>query len=176
MLQPHGQDTSFESAYTDCSEAVDSGEPNHFMVRRNLVHSMLDVALLLANVSQLRTVLHSDTTSNYYIMTLTLISGSIVLQIIIALLMIAMWSLGRQTDEQPCNKCAIARSDSRISQVTKDSVLVNLVHNQKLKKPKRTKEQKSAAIDKVVLVLITFVIIANVFITGIGLYEVEKKC
>ena len=166
---------SFDSDVMDCTDGG-TAEPNHFLVRRNLVHSMLDVALLLANVSQLRTVLHSNSNSPYYIPTLSLISVSIALQVIIALLMIAMWSMERQTSETSFHKCTFARSDSKISRETKSSALAYLVNNDNMTRPERRKEEKSAKIDKVVLILITFVIIMNVFITGIGLYEVDKQC
>ena len=62
------------------------GAPNKFQARRNITHGMYDVALLMANVSQLKSVL--DTPTNpYYIPLICLLVLSITLHITSAILL-----------------------------------------------------------------------------------------
>uniref|UniRef100_A0A8C2HTE1 Uncharacterized protein n=1 Tax=Cyprinus carpio TaxID=7962 RepID=A0A8C2HTE1_CYPCA len=61
---------------------------NHYATKKSAAQSMLDVALLMANSSQLKTVLHSGTQHRFYIPLIALISLSISLQVIVGLLLI----------------------------------------------------------------------------------------
>ncbi|XP_039507804.1 ninjurin-2-like [Pimephales promelas] len=59
---------------------------NHYATKKNAAQSMLDVALVMANCSQLKRVLHSGPQHRFYIPLIALISMSISLQIIVGLL------------------------------------------------------------------------------------------
>jgi len=60
--------------------------PNKFQARRNITHGMYDVALLMANVSQLKSVLDAQT-HPYYIPLICLLALSITLHITSAILL-----------------------------------------------------------------------------------------
>jgi hypothetical protein len=60
--------------------------PNKFQARRNITHGMYDVALLMANVSQLKSVLDAQT-NPYYIPLICLLTLSITLHITSAILL-----------------------------------------------------------------------------------------
>ena len=60
--------------------------PNKFQARRNITHGMYDVALLMANVSQLKSVLDAQT-NPYYIPLICLLALSITLHITSAILL-----------------------------------------------------------------------------------------
>ena len=60
--------------------------PNKFQARRNITHGMYDVALLMANVSQLKSVL-DEPTHPYYILLICLLAMSLTLHITSAILL-----------------------------------------------------------------------------------------
>ncbi|XP_050952352.1 ninjurin-2 [Labeo rohita] len=61
---------------------------NHYATKKSAAQSMLDVALLMANSSQLKTVLHSGSHHHFYTLLIALITLSISLQVIVGLLLI----------------------------------------------------------------------------------------
>ncbi|XP_056324686.1 ninjurin-1 isoform X1 [Danio aesculapii] len=68
---------------------------NHYANKKSAAESMLDIALLMANASQLKTVLELGPTFSFYIPLITLISISLTLQIIVGILLIFIvkWNL-----------------------------------------------------------------------------------
>ncbi|KAM8930762.1 ninjurin-1 [Pelodytes ibericus] len=61
---------------------------NHYANKKSAAESMLDVALLMANASQLKAVIDQGTSFNYYIPLIILISISLVLQVVVGVLLI----------------------------------------------------------------------------------------
>ncbi|XP_055045034.2 ninjurin-1 [Misgurnus anguillicaudatus] len=61
---------------------------NHYAIKKSAAQSMLDVALLMANSSQLKTVLRAGPNNCFYIPLIVLISLSISLQIIVGVLLV----------------------------------------------------------------------------------------
>lgn len=61
---------------------------NHYATKKSAAQSMLDVALLMANSSQLKTVLFVGPHYRFYIPLIVLLSLSITLQVIVGLLLI----------------------------------------------------------------------------------------
>ncbi|XP_056589379.1 ninjurin-1-like isoform X1 [Triplophysa dalaica] len=61
---------------------------NHYAIKKSAAQSMLDVALLMANSSQLKTVLHAGPNKSFYIPLILMISLSIILQIIVGVLLV----------------------------------------------------------------------------------------
>ncbi|XP_052396687.1 ninjurin-1-like [Carassius gibelio] len=61
---------------------------NHYATKKSAAQSMLDVALLMVNSSQLKTVLHSGAQHRFYAPLIALISLSISLQVTVGLLLI----------------------------------------------------------------------------------------
>ncbi|XP_067383761.1 ninjurin-1-like [Channa argus] len=72
---------------------------NHYANKKNAAESMLDVALLMANASQLKAVLAQGHNVSFYTPIITLISISLCLQVTFGLLLIFIvrWNLN---DEQ----------------------------------------------------------------------------
>lgn len=66
---------------------------NHYAIKKSAAQSMLDVALLMANSSQLKTVLHAGPNKSFYIPLILLISLSITLQIIVGVLLVFIGQL-----------------------------------------------------------------------------------
>ncbi|XP_077573534.1 ninjurin-1 [Stigmatopora nigra] len=61
---------------------------NHYATKKSAAQSMLDVALLMANSSQLKTVLYVGPRYQFYIPLVVLLSISITLQVIVGLLLV----------------------------------------------------------------------------------------
>ncbi|KAI7795240.1 ninjurin-1 [Triplophysa rosa] len=68
---------------------------NHYANKKSAAESMLDIALLMANASQLKTVVELGSGFSLYIPLITLISISLILQIIVGVLLIFIvkWNL-----------------------------------------------------------------------------------
>ena len=61
---------------------------NHYAAKKSAAQSMLDVALLMANSSQLKTVLYVGPHYQFYIPLIVLLAVSISLQVIVGLLLV----------------------------------------------------------------------------------------
>lgn len=67
---------------------------NHYANKKSAAESMLDVALLLANASQLKAVLEQGPEFGFYTPLIVLISISLLLQIIVGVLLIFIGTFG----------------------------------------------------------------------------------
>ncbi|XP_062842924.1 ninjurin-1 isoform X1 [Trichomycterus rosablanca] len=78
---------------------------NHYANKKSAAESMLDVALLMANASQLKAVLEQGPTFNFYTPLITLISISLVLQIVVGVLLIFIvkWNLNDESKHYRLN-------------------------------------------------------------------------
>ncbi|KAM4564002.1 ninjurin-1 isoform 2-T2 [Odontesthes bonariensis] len=61
---------------------------NHYATKKSAAQSMLDVALLMANASQLKTILYVGPQYRFYIPLIVLLALSIILQVIVGLLLV----------------------------------------------------------------------------------------
>lgn len=61
---------------------------NHYATKKSVAESMLDVALFMANVTQLKAVLEQGPSFQYYATLIVLISISLFFQVIIGILLI----------------------------------------------------------------------------------------
>ncbi|XP_063283636.1 ninjurin-1-like [Pelobates fuscus] len=61
---------------------------NNYASKKSAAESMLDIALLMANASQMKAVIDQGPAFNYYVLLIVLISLSIVLQIVVGVLLI----------------------------------------------------------------------------------------
>lgn len=68
---------------------------NHYANKKSAAESMLDVALLMANASQLKAVLEQGPDFSFYTILIVLISISLILQILVGVLLIFIvkWNL-----------------------------------------------------------------------------------
>lgn len=78
---------------------------NHYANKKSAAESMLDVALLMANASQLKAVLEQGSAASFFLPLIVLISISLVLQILVGVLLIFIgmskkYIRGRHFDER----------------------------------------------------------------------------
>lgn len=67
---------------------------NHYANKKSAAESMLDVALLMANASQLKAVLEQGPEFSFYTPLIVLISVSLLLQILVGVLLIFIGTFG----------------------------------------------------------------------------------
>ncbi|KAM7411098.1 hypothetical protein PAMA_021194 [Pampus argenteus] len=77
-----------EATTTPPGKVVRPMNINHYANKKTAAQSMLDVALLMANSSQLKTVLSVGPQYRFYIHLIVLLSMSIILQVMVGLLLI----------------------------------------------------------------------------------------
>ncbi|XP_028616981.1 ninjurin-2 isoform X2 [Grammomys surdaster] len=63
---------------------------NHYATKKSVAESMLDVALFMSNATRLKSVLEQGPFSQYYATLLTLISVSLLLQVVIGILLVVI--------------------------------------------------------------------------------------
>ncbi|XP_007552262.1 ninjurin-1 [Poecilia latipinna] len=82
---------------------------NHYANKKSAAESMLDVALLMANASQLKAVLEHGPSFTFYVPLITLLSISLILQVLVGvmLIFIVKWNLN---DERMHHKLDILES------------------------------------------------------------------
>lgn len=79
---------------------------NHYANKKSAAESMLDVALLMANASQLKAVMEQGPDHGFYVPLITLISISLILQITVGVLLIFIGTFGvglLVSVGKPCN-------------------------------------------------------------------------
>lgn len=67
---------------------------NHYANKKSAAESMLDVALLMANASQLKAVMEEGPEFSLYVPIVTLISISLILQIMVGVMLIFIGTFG----------------------------------------------------------------------------------
>ncbi|XP_045868747.1 ninjurin-2 isoform X1 [Meles meles] len=63
---------------------------NHYATKKSVAESMLDMALFMSNATRLKAVLEQGPASHYYTALVTLISVSLLLQVVIGLLLLVI--------------------------------------------------------------------------------------
>ncbi|XP_039453530.1 ninjurin-2 isoform X1 [Culex pipiens pallens] len=85
----------------DSDRVLKSMDANRYATKKTIAQGMLDIALLTANASQLKYILQVGEKHEFYTLMLTLISISIILQLIVGILFVIIGSLNinRKTDQ-----------------------------------------------------------------------------
>lgn len=63
---------------------------NHYATKKSVAESMLDVALFMSNATRLKVVLEQGPSLEYYTTLITLISISLILQVVIGILLVVI--------------------------------------------------------------------------------------
>nr|XP_020857375.1 ninjurin-2 isoform X3 [Phascolarctos cinereus] len=79
---------------------------NRYATKKSVSESMLDVALFMSNATRLKAVLEQEPSSPYYIILVTLLSISLLLQVVIGILLIitARMNLNEVSKQQWLNQ------------------------------------------------------------------------
>lgn len=170
-----------ENQLTYKSDALAAAPQNAFSSRKTAAHAMMDVALMMANISQLRVLLTSSPQSHFYYPLLCLIITSLISQVLFAFIIVFLWA-------RENFKCARRRPKSEartpgkvprlIRQFSRGRMGVNSPYGTSLDGTTDTDEYSNDDADPDVImeilhcfsvVLVFFITVVNMFITGLGL-------
>ncbi|XP_060597092.1 uncharacterized protein LOC132751013 [Ruditapes philippinarum] len=140
-------DVAQDEADIGFKDLESTGAPNIYVGKRNFIHQLMDVALLMANVSQLKSLLSMDKGDKYYFILLAFICCSIVLQVVFTVCMLIIWSIEKKLQEH------LAESPKENHPVDESRRIL------------------SERLDKFGNILVLLIIVSNVFITGFGVEE-----
>ena len=132
-----------------------TGAPNIYVGKRNFIHQLMDVALLMANVSQLKALLSIDSSDKYFYPLLVFIILSISFQVVFTVTMLLIWSIEKGLEE----RTAKAQTTSDRGSIVIDSELKEIDEKKKI---------LADRLDKAGNILVLSIIVSNVFITGFG--------
>ncbi|KAH3730536.1 ninjurin-1-like [Dreissena polymorpha] len=121
-----------------------SETPNIYVGKRNFIHQLMDVALVMANVSQLKSLLSMENKDKYYYPIFVFIIMSIGLQVIFTICMLIIWSIEKKLDEHKADTTAAVHDNDRRQRLIEERL------------------------DKFCNILVLLVIVSNVFITAFG--------
>lgn len=130
-----------------------------FSERKNLVRGLCDMSLIAANISQLRAVLDSDHDNKFYPSLLTLIVLSLLLHVCFGIIIIQMW---RQKKISESDHGYVAGKQIR-SQVP--------CHESSCKHCRRYQRY-----DVLSVLVVFFLVVFNVAISGLGLPTTSRDC
>ncbi|XP_055550257.1 ninjurin-2 isoform X1 [Wyeomyia smithii] len=93
----------------DSDRVLKSMDANRYATKKTIAQGMLDIALLTANASQLKYILQVGEKHEFYTLMLTLISISIILQLVVGILFVIIGSLN--INRKPEQMTAIILND-----------------------------------------------------------------
>lgn len=177
--QPNGSTHDISS---DVDEVDDRGQPNGnsidetqtdrrnlllkdaFSDRKSLVRGLCDASLIAANISQLRAVLESDPSNKFYVPLLTLIALSLLLHIVFGIIIIQMWREENKSEMQHII------DEANSSHGSQESVQESIVH-QRIPCCKKDCShcRKYRRYDDLSILVVFFLVVFNVAISGLGL-------
>uniref|UniRef100_A0A7M4FQU1 Ninjurin 1 n=1 Tax=Crocodylus porosus TaxID=8502 RepID=A0A7M4FQU1_CROPO len=91
MLNTHNSSGTFNHSGSEIQQWLQRNGPmniNHYANKKSAAESMLDIALLMANASQLKAVMEQGPSFSFYVPLIVLISLSLVLQVAVGVLLI----------------------------------------------------------------------------------------
>lgn len=158
-----------------------------FSDRKNLVRGLCDASLIAANISQLRAVLDSDPDNKFYIPLLTLIGFSLLLHIVFGIIIIQMWRVKRKSESQHWEAMRRAASqaaaegektqsdENQIQNI--EGSLETIVHDRIPCINKTcTHCRRYETCDDLSILVVFFLVVFNVAISGIGLPTISQNC
>ncbi|BFZ10710.1 hypothetical protein BsWGS_13749 [Bradybaena similaris] len=141
---------------------------NQFGMRKIAAQALMDVALMMANISQLRTLLEAGDKMQYYVALMALVIVSLALQLLFAVLIFVMWV--RESDQH--QKDDYLKTLRNVIEVTKlgtpaekDKARDLLVRKQE----DYNENRLTSHLNYVTMVLVFVITVVNMFITGFGI-------
>ncbi|KAK3794052.1 hypothetical protein RRG08_028484 [Elysia crispata] len=141
---------------------------NQYTVRKMAAQGLMDVALMMANISQLRTLITAGPDLEYYYVLIYMVSFSLAAQVVFAIIIFIIWM--RETEDNYREEFLatikqIAASKSAESQAAKESLRVDRA---KLEEKFRRHEWTNR-LNYGTIVLVFMITVTNMFITGFGI-------
>uniref|UniRef100_A0A182HZT9 Ninjurin-2 n=1 Tax=Anopheles arabiensis TaxID=7173 RepID=A0A182HZT9_ANOAR len=139
----------------ESDRVLKSMDANRYATKKTIAQGMLDIALLTANASQLKYILQVGEKHEFYGLMLTLISISIILQMLVGILFVVIGSLN--INRKPDQTAAIVLNDVilvLIFVISLINVIISGFGIEYSSQPLRLLERVSAAMLAVILTLV----------------------
>uniref|UniRef100_A0A0B6Y9L8 Uncharacterized protein n=1 Tax=Arion vulgaris TaxID=1028688 RepID=A0A0B6Y9L8_9EUPU len=162
---------------TDTSDGYDPLSPdslgpllssNQYSMRKIAAQALMDVALMMANISQLRTLLTAGDAMEYYVALITLVAFSLAFQLLFAILIFLIWM--RENDQH--QKDDYLKTLREVLQATKGGTAEDdaKIRSSYLQRVEDYKENRvTSHLNYVTMVLVFVITVINMFITGFGI-------
>ncbi|KAK3102955.1 hypothetical protein FSP39_015255 [Pinctada imbricata] len=138
---------------------------NKYSSRKSFVCSLFDVALMMANFSQMKTVLdQNQEEQKWYYVLLSCIGLSILLQIVFAVLMLIVWCIERRL-EQRCPHHKVTNRDGNSTPQSQTGGTCCIGNT----KSKCCSSDVADTLDEIGLFVVFIVIVLNIVIVSFGL-------
>ncbi|CAL1526215.1 unnamed protein product [Lymnaea stagnalis] len=144
---------------------------NQYLVRKMASQALMDVALMMANISQLRTLVYGGPEGmEYYYVLLTLVGFSLGAQIIFAVLIFVIWV--RESDQHQRQEYYRVRN-AECFETPKHNAANNPDERARLSTLNRDEEFRTQRLTNhlnyITMVLVFIITVVNMFITGFGI-------
>lgn len=172
-----------------------------FSDRKNLVRGLCDASLIAANISQLRAVLDSDPDNKFYIPLLTLIGFSLLSHIVFGIIIIQMWRVQRKSENKHLSDAQTLTTPTTAKTAATPKAATPTAQPQQPQSPNESQDQNQErtletivhdripCIDKkcthcrryetyddLSILVVFFLVVFNVAISGLGLPTISQNC
>ncbi|KAL8588149.1 hypothetical protein ACOMHN_044119 [Nucella lapillus] len=149
---------------------------NQYTVRKMAAQAMMDVALMMANISQLRTLLSGGSTNiTYFYSLLVLVVFSLVSQVVFGILIFVIWVRESSAHQREEFEKSVRERRFRSDENPSRDAMVKM----RLSLMRRGEQFRHDVItnhlNHVTMVLVFLITVTNMFITGFGI-EPPSEC
>ncbi|XP_070193385.1 ninjurin-1-like [Littorina saxatilis] len=142
---------------------------NQYTVRKMAAQAMMDVALMMANISQLRTLMAGGSTNiTYFYLLISLVVFSLISQLVFGILIFIIWvreSAAQQREEYEQNM----RDKEIRSGDTSSGAVLKLRFSLVRQREQFQRDVITNRLNHVTMVLVFLITVVNMFITGFGI-------
>lgn len=141
---------------------------NQYTVRKMAAQGLMDVALMMANISQLRTLVTAGNDLEYYTVLLYMVGFSLAAQVVFAITIFIIWM--RETEDNYREEFLatirqVAASKTPEAGAAKQSVILDRAKQEE----KFRRHQLTNRLNYGTIVLVFLITVTNMFITGFGI-------
>ncbi|XP_005090410.2 uncharacterized protein LOC101856775 [Aplysia californica] len=175
-----GEGTNGEAGHADDADGFDALNAqtfapllsaNQYTVRKMAAQALMDVALMMANISQLRTLITAGVDHmEYYYPLLILVSTSLISQIVFAILIFIIWVRESDQDQREeylttLSQVVAANNSGRPNRAASEKLRLSLLKREEDYHHHRITNHMNYA----TMVLVFLITVINMFITGFGI-------
>jgi hypothetical protein len=175
-----GDNLGKENDLDDPTDASDGYDPlsseslgplltsNQYSMRKIAAQALMDVALMMANISQLRTLLNGGEAMEYYVLLVSMVVVSLAFQLLFALLIFFIWM--KESDQHLRED--YTKTLREVIEVSKNGTAAEKLktRNTLLEKKETFDENRlTSHLNYATMILVFIITVINMFITGFGI-------
>ncbi|XP_076448413.1 ninjurin-1-like [Babylonia areolata] len=143
---------------------------NQYTVRKMAAQAMMDVALMMANISQLRTLLAGGSTNiTYFYILLSLVIFSLVSQLVFGILIFIIWVRESSAHQREEFQRSMREKEFRSVGDASPDAVVKVRLSMMRQRENYRHDLTTNHLNHVTMVLVFLITVTNMFITGFGI-------